>query len=85
MEKFAIGVLVGGLLGAVVVANNQKMRMLVKKAQEESQAKLNAFMDEKISDLESGVKKASETVQDKSEELAENVKEKFSKKAKKNA
>ena len=81
MEKFAIGVLVGGMLGAILVANNNKMRMLVKKAQEESQEKLNSFMDEKINAMEQSMDKASEKV----EELSQKAKDKLSKKSKSNA
>ena len=45
MEKFAIGMIFGGLLGAVLCANNYKMRTFVKKGQEEVQTKLNQMMD----------------------------------------
>ena len=48
MEKFVIGLLVGGVCGALLTANNYKMRTLVKKGQEEVQAKLDELMDEKI-------------------------------------
>ena len=57
MEKFAFGVLVGGMLGALLVANNNKMRTLVKKAQEESKEKLRSFMDEKMDMMEEGLDK----------------------------
>lgn len=53
MEKFAIGLVLGGLGGALLVANNYKMRTLVKKGQEEVLAKLNQLMDEKIEMMES--------------------------------
>ena len=79
MEKFAIGVLVGGALGALLVANNNRMRSVVKKAQDEAQTKLNAFIDEKMRAVEKGLDKA----KDKAEETAAEVKEKVSKKAKK--
>ncbi len=79
MEKFAIGFLVGGALGALLVANNHKMRALVKKAQEDTQAKMDAFMDEKINAMEQCVKETKERAQEKIEE----GKEKLSKKAKK--
>ena len=52
MEKFAIGLLLGGVGGALLVANNYKMRTLVKKGQEEVQNKLNTMMDEKILAME---------------------------------
>ena len=52
MEKFAIGLVLGGLGGALLVANNYKMRTLLKKGQEEVQAKLDKLMDEKIEEME---------------------------------
>lgn len=60
MEKFAIGLVLGGLGGALLVANNYKMRTLVRKGQEEVQAKLDKLMDEKIEAMET----ATETVKD---------------------
>ena len=62
MEKFAIGLLVGGIAGALITANNYKMRMLVKKGQEEVQAKLDQFMDEKIDYLQKGTDKIKDTL-----------------------
>ena len=55
MEKFAIGLVLGGLGGALLVANNYKMRTLVKKGQEEVQAKLNKLVDEKLEMMESAM------------------------------
>ena len=78
MEKFAIGFVVGGLAGALLVANNYKMRTLVKKGQEEVLAKLDKVMDEKIQEVE----EAKEKVKEKVEETMENVKEKVKEKAK---
>ena len=52
MEKFTIGLVLGGIGGALLTANNYKMRTLVKKSQEEVQKKLNDFMDEKIESLQ---------------------------------
>ncbi len=77
MEKFALGVVVGGLLGAMLVANNNKMRALVKKAQEESKEKLSSLVDEKIQAMEDSLDKMSE----KANELTQPAK----KKTKKNA
>ena len=48
MEKFAIGLLLGGVCGALITANNYKMRTLVKRSQEEVQAKLDELLDEKL-------------------------------------
>lgn len=52
MEKFAIGMLIGGIGGALLVANNYKMRTLVKKSQEEVQTKLNELLDERIKKMD---------------------------------
>ena len=71
MEKFAIGLVIGGLGGALLVANNYKMRTLVKKGQEEVQMKLDKLMDEKIDEMSNTVEKAKEEVS----ETADNVKE----------
>ncbi len=76
MEKFAFGVLVGGMLGALLVANNNKMRTLVKKAQAESQEKLRSFMDEKMDMMEEGLDKLTQ----KAEETTDKAKNKLSKK-----
>ena len=62
MEKFIIGVALGGLAGALVTANNYKMRTIVKKSQEELQSKLDKLMDEKIEALEKGAKEVKEQV-----------------------
>lgn len=48
MEKFAIGLLLGGVCGALLTANNYKMRTLVRKGQEEVQNKLDELIDEKL-------------------------------------
>ena len=69
MEKFAIGLVIGGLGGALLVANNYKMRTLIKKGQSEVQAKLDKLMDEKIDEIDDAmeeVKEKAETVNEKS-------------------
>ena len=69
MEKFAIGLVIGGLGGALLVANNYKMRTLIKKGQTEVQAKLDKLMDEKIDEIDDAmeeVKEKAETVKEKS-------------------
>ena len=48
MEKLAIGMLIGAIGGALVVANSQKMRALVQKGQDEVLTKVNTMMDEKL-------------------------------------
>ena len=78
MEKFALGMLVGGVGGALLVANNYKMRALVKKTQEEVRAKFDQMVEEKI-----------ETAEKVTEEIKEDIAtaakkaEKTAKKAKK--
>ncbi len=52
MEKFALGMLLGGVGGALLVANNYKMRTLVRKTQEEVQCKFEKIMDDKIQEME---------------------------------
>lgn len=51
MEKFVIGALVGGIVGALAVSNNAKMRALVKKGEEELREKAETAVDEKLSAL----------------------------------
>ncbi len=48
MEKFLIGALAGGIAGALIVSNNAKMRMLVKKGEDELKEKVGAMVDEKL-------------------------------------
>ncbi len=83
MEKLVIGLLIGGVAGALLTANNYKMRTLVKKSQEEVQAKLDQFMDEKIEDLEKGREKIKETVKEKTDEIMNKAEEKLDKSAQK--
>lgn len=84
MEKFIIGVALGGIAGAVLTANNYKMRMLVKKGQEELQAKLDKFMDEKIEMVEEGVENLKTEAKEKIEEVKEKKPKVFRKAALKN-
>ncbi len=74
MEKFALGALLGGIGGALLVANNYKMRTLVRKTQDELQAKFDNMMDEKIRamDEESAEEKAEERLAKKREAKAKN-------------
>lgn len=49
MEKmFCLGVLIGAVGGALLVANSYKMRSLVKKSQADFVDKVNEMMDEKL-------------------------------------
>ena len=52
MEKLAIGMLIGAVGGALVVANSQKMRTLVQKGQDELLTKVNIMMDEKLDNMQ---------------------------------
>ena len=88
MEKFAIGLVIGGLGGALLVANNYKMRTLIKKGQEEVQMKLDKLMDEKIDEMSNAVEKVKEqasatvdTVQEHAEELTDKARKAIKKNA----
>ena len=61
MEKFAIGLLMGSVIGAVCVANNYKIRTLVKKGQKEMQDKIDEMMDKTIDAVEEQDTKAETT------------------------
>ena len=87
MEKFAIGLVIGGLSGALLVANNYKMRTLIKKGQEEVQMKLDKLMDEKIDEMSNAVEKAKEevsetadTVKEHAEDITDKARKSFRKK-----
>ena len=73
MEKFVIGLALGGVCGAVLVANNYKMRTLVKKAQEEIEAKADELMDKKIRAMEKCVEQAETQVEEGVEKLKRKV------------
>lgn len=50
MEKmFCMGLAIGAVCGALLVANNYKARTLVKKSQSEVMQKLDCMMDEQLS------------------------------------
>ena len=49
MEKiFCLGLVMGAVGGAILVANSYKARSLVKKSQSEVMQKVNDMMDEKL-------------------------------------
>ncbi|MCD8041156.1 MAG: hypothetical protein LUD19_00800 [Clostridia bacterium] len=48
MEKFVLGLAVGMAGGAIIVANNCKLRALIKKNQEEMMDKAEKYIDEKL-------------------------------------
>lgn len=81
MEKFTIGLIVGGIGGVLLTANSYRMRMLVKKSQDEVQRKLDDIMDDKLDDLEENAKKAKEKVMEKAEDVKEKITEKTQKRA----
>lgn len=80
MEKFTIGLVLGSLGGALLVANSYKMRMLVKKGQEEAKMKFDELMDERLDEMEKAANNAKEKAEEKIEEVKEKVEKKKSKK-----
>ena len=56
MEKFFFGAIVGMAAGALLVANNCKLRNLVKKNQEDLMEKAENYIDTKLEELEKGGK-----------------------------
>ncbi len=53
MEKFILGAVLGMAGGALIVANNCKIRNLVKKNQEDLMQKAEQYIDSKLEQLES--------------------------------
>ena len=76
MEKFAIGMLLGVVGGALLVSNNYKMRTLVRKGQQEVQAKFDQMLDEKIRMADKAIDKMEEQAKETVEEIKEDKKEK---------
>ncbi len=54
MEKFILGVAIGMAGGALAVANNCKLRNLVKKNQEDLMQKAEQYIDSKLEKMEGG-------------------------------
>lgn len=54
MEKFILGLAVGMAGGALLVANNCKLRNLVKKNQEDLMAKAEQYIDKKLGECTGG-------------------------------
>lgn len=52
MEKFMLGLVLGMAGGAIAVANNCKLRNLVKKNQEDMMQKAECYIDKKLEELE---------------------------------
>lgn len=67
MEKFAIGLALGCLGGALLTANNYKMRMLVRKGQEEAQAKIDKMIDDKLRKMDASDEDLEETADNASD------------------
>ena len=64
MEKFALGMMLGAVAGALVVTNSYKMRTLVKKSQDEMKMKFDDMVEEKIQMMEdASAKKTGETAE----------------------
>ena len=53
MEKFIIGAAIGMVGGALLVANNCKLRSLVKKNQQELVTKAEQYIDQKLGEKQS--------------------------------
>lgn len=54
MEKFILGAVLGMAGGALIVANNCKVRNLVKKNQEDLMQKAEQYIDSKLEKMEGG-------------------------------
>ena len=52
MEKFTTGLLLGMVGGALLVTNSYKMRVLVKKGQDEVFDRIDKIVDEKIKEMD---------------------------------
>lgn len=53
MEKFILGLALGMAGGALIVANNCKLRNLVKKNQDDVMQKAEQYIDNKLGQMES--------------------------------
>lgn len=52
MEKLAIGMLLGGVIGALAVTNSRKVQALVKKGQDEVINRIDEIVDEKLEEMD---------------------------------
>lgn len=52
MEKFIMGLALGMAGGAIIVANNCKLRNLVKKNQEDLMQKAECYIDKKLEEFD---------------------------------
>lgn len=53
MEKFFLGLALGMAGGAVIVANNCKLRQAIKRSQEDLMQKAEDYIDQKMQDMSS--------------------------------
>lgn len=60
MEKFILGLAVGMASGALLVANNCKLRNLVKKEQDDMMKKAEQYIDEKLGKCNCGEQSGTE-------------------------
>ncbi|MBQ8319905.1 MAG: hypothetical protein IJX81_03400 [Clostridia bacterium] len=68
MEKFVVGLLVGGVVGALAVTNNRKVHALVKKGQDEILTRIDELVEEKLENDEQ--KKSEEKSEEKPKKRA---------------
>jgi hypothetical protein len=54
MEKFILGAMLGMAGGALLVANNVKVRDLIKKNQDDMMQKAEQYIDQKLEGLQGG-------------------------------
>ncbi|MBQ9728564.1 MAG: hypothetical protein IJV85_06185 [Clostridia bacterium] len=71
MEKFTIGLVVGCVGGALLTANNYRMRALIRKGQEEVQSRFDKMVDEKLEEMDEKSKKEEEKAAKKAAKKAE--------------
>lgn len=69
MEKFVIGALVGGVIGALTVSNNAKMRSIVKQGQEEIKEKVSCAVEEKLAAWQKKKEEGQSEGEEENEEL----------------
>ena len=63
MEKFVIGLALGMAGGALIVANNCKLRNLVKKNQEDLMQKAEKYIDKKLEKFDCKCEQSEEKAQ----------------------
>lgn len=71
MEKFIFGVAVGMAGGALLVANNCKLRNLVKKNQEDLMQKAERYIDQKLEECKRKSQETGEETQTETNDAAD--------------